>query len=162
MNTQHALVVSCGILIQSPAGYLLAHATRTPRWDIPKGKAEPGEMPLETALRETREEIGLDFEWAKEKMVDMGQHPYLASKDLHLFHLILEEPLDLTGCRCSTFIDRADGERYPETDGYAWIRPGRLRERIGKGLCAYLVARGVLQEEPNVRSGRRREKQRRR
>lgn len=29
-------------------------------WDLPKGKPEPDERPLDTALRETREEAGVD------------------------------------------------------------------------------------------------------
>ena len=30
------------------------------RWDLPKGHCEPGESDLETALRETEEETGID------------------------------------------------------------------------------------------------------
>ncbi len=30
------------------------------RWDLPKGHAESGESPIETALRETMEETGID------------------------------------------------------------------------------------------------------
>jgi len=30
------------------------------RWDLPKGHAEPGESPRQTALRETEEETGID------------------------------------------------------------------------------------------------------
>lgn len=30
------------------------------RWDLPKGHAEPGETPRQTALRETEEETGID------------------------------------------------------------------------------------------------------
>lgn len=137
-------VLSCGILVQSPAGWLLAHATRTPRWDIPKGKADPGEAPLEAALRETREEIGIDLDWAREKMVDLGRHAYLPRKDLHVFHLVLDTPLDLAQCGCSTFIEMPDGERLPETDDYAWIAEDRVRDHIGRGLAAYMTERGLL------------------
>lgn len=139
--------LSCGILIQSPAGWLLAHATRTPRWDIPKGKIEPGETPIEAALRETKEEIGLDLSWAKYKMVDMGQHPYLPRKDLHLFRLMLDEPLDLSTCSCSTFIHMADGEKLPETDDYEWIPVDKVHNHIGRGLQAYMMELGLLDEQ---------------
>lgn len=47
--------------------YLLLRAYNY--WDFPKGEVESGENPLETALRETREETGLSglsFEWGED------------------------------------------------------------------------------------------------
>ena len=38
-----AKAVSCGVLVTDGERLLLGHATRSPRWDIPKGMAEPGE-----------------------------------------------------------------------------------------------------------------------
>ena len=38
-------------------------------WDFPKGQVEPGEMPLDAARRETREETGIDrlsFDWGED------------------------------------------------------------------------------------------------
>lgn len=46
--------------------FLLLRAYRN--WDFPKGVVEPGEDPLETAVREVREEAGiheLTFRWGK-------------------------------------------------------------------------------------------------
>jgi len=44
--------LSCGILVFNPSSeLLLCHATGTFVWDIPKGGGEPGETPLQTALR---------------------------------------------------------------------------------------------------------------
>ena len=45
---------------QTPDGrrYLLVQH-RKGHWGFPKGKAEPGEQPLETALRELAEETGI-------------------------------------------------------------------------------------------------------
>ena len=46
-------VVSCGVVLLDPHGrVLLAHATETSHWDIPKGHGEEGEAPHLTALRE--------------------------------------------------------------------------------------------------------------
>jgi 8-oxo-dGTP pyrophosphatase MutT (NUDIX family) len=45
---------------------LLLRAYRN--WDFPKGQVEAGELPLEAALRETREETGIDdlvFAWGE-------------------------------------------------------------------------------------------------
>ena len=54
--------VSCGTLVVDATGrLLLGHVTHTPRWDIPKGLLDPGETTLEAAMRELREEMGLEF-----------------------------------------------------------------------------------------------------
>lgn len=140
-------VLSCGLLVTSPSGWLLAHATRTPRWDLPKGKLEPGETPLEAALRETQEETGLDFSDHVGNIQDLGRHAYLPRKDLHLFRLDLPHALDLGGCGCTTYVQRGEeGERYPETDAYAWVPPEQVFTKVGKSLMAYLEALGLLQK----------------
>ena len=51
--------ISCGVVITDGQLLLLGHATFSPRWDIPKGLAEPGETLPDAALRELREETGL-------------------------------------------------------------------------------------------------------
>ena len=51
---------------------LLLHDPRR-GWDLPKGKREPGETPLETALRETFEETGLDVSVAPELWIWIPQ-----------------------------------------------------------------------------------------
>lgn len=129
--------LSCGVLIQSPKGWLLAHATKTPRWDLPKGRAEEGESALDAAMRETHEEIGIDLTPWKSQMVDRGKHVYLPKKDLHLFTLYVDQPFDLSSCCCSTYIERS-GENIPETDAYAWVAPQDAIRMVGKSLVQYL------------------------
>lgn len=48
---------------------LCVHQTESDLWGFPKGHAEHGETPEETAVRETREEVGLTF-----RLADLG-HP---------------------------------------------------------------------------------------
>lgn len=142
-DTSSTLVLSCGLLVQSPAGWLLAHTTKTPRWDVPKGRIEPGETPLAAALRETQEETGLALHAFADRMVDLGRHRYIKKKDLHLFKLWVPAPLDLSGCACSTHVVR-HGRQYPEIDAWAWVPASRVSEKIGKGLRAYLEALSLL------------------
>jgi len=79
--------LSCGILVINPAAeLLLCHVTGAWHWDIPKGTAEPGELPRDAALRETREECGHDFE--ARPLLDLGRMAYRPRKDLHLFALL--------------------------------------------------------------------------
>ena len=67
-ETAHSPRFSAGVVVVNvtrPAvHYLLLRAYRN--WDFPKGLVEPGEQPLDAALREVREETGLDnllFDW---------------------------------------------------------------------------------------------------
>lgn len=54
---------SCGIVVyRERAGsrlYLILHYEEG-HWDLPKGHVEPGEKEMETAMRELREETGID------------------------------------------------------------------------------------------------------
>lgn len=61
---------SAGAVVLRPAGegwrYLLLRVFRT--WDFPKGGVEPGEAPIEAAVREVEEETALtvlDFRWGE-------------------------------------------------------------------------------------------------
>ena len=51
--------VACGGRVTDGKRLLLGHATRSPRWDIPKGLAEPGESLAAAAVRELAEETDL-------------------------------------------------------------------------------------------------------
>jgi len=122
-------ILSCGIiLLNEESDIFLAHATGTKHWDIPKGHSEPGESPLETMLRETKEETGIVLHGRE--LIDLGQFSYRPSKDLHLFALrILKEEINLAACVCSThFLDIQSGAMRPETDDYRWVRISRLQD----------------------------------
>ena len=135
-------VLSCGLIVRSPAGFLLAHATRTSRWDIPKGRIEPGETPQQAAMREAWEETGIDFAPWADQMTDLGRHPYIKAKDLHTFLLTLDQPLDLAGCTCHTHVVMPSGARFPETDRWAWVPEEGLAARMGPSLLAYMQRLG--------------------
>lgn len=73
---------SCGAVVvrSRPEGlrYLLLRVYGT--WDFPKGRLEPGEMPLQAAIREVEEETGLRdlaFRWGE---VYCETAPYSAGK----------------------------------------------------------------------------------
>lgn len=144
--------LSCALLVESPAGWLIAHATGTPRWDLPKGRREPGETSIAAALRECLEETGLDFHGHRDALVDMGQHSYLPQKDLHLFKLSIPEPLDLSVCSCSTRCVRHDGVEVDETDAYAWVGPAEIHTKVGKSLVRYLERLGLIAEPARLLS----------
>ena len=73
---------SAGVVVvhlgESDVQYLLLRAYKN--WDFPKGLVEPGEQPLDAALREVREETTLEklaFDWGTD-YVDTG--PYNKGK----------------------------------------------------------------------------------
>ena len=130
--------LSCGVVIESPAGILLGHATNTHLWDIPKGRQEEKETPLETAARELEEETGivLEQDWL-DKCVDLGQHEYLREKDIHLFYLSVPLAFSLKKLRCRTFVQR-EGHEYPEMDQYAWVPFADIADYSGRALVGLI------------------------
>src|SRR5579864_4075776 len=104
--------ISCGVIVTDGNRILLGHATRSPRWDIPKGGVEPGESLAAAACRELREETGLVA--PETALIPLGVRPYLRSKDLALFAWvvpILPNPSEL---HCATTFSVANGAVLPE------------------------------------------------
>ncbi len=129
-------IVSCGIVLLDPDGrVLLAHATETNHWDIPKGHGEAGEAPHVTALREMAEETGMVIE--AERLKDLGLFVYRRDKDLHLFAARASaNELDLTPCTCtSLFPRRSDGVLIPEMDAYRWCRSDEVERYASRSLA---------------------------
>ncbi|MDH3748166.1 MAG: NUDIX domain-containing protein [Gammaproteobacteria bacterium] len=74
--------LSCGVVLarQSDEGCLTLMLRAFHHWDFPKGLQEDGEQPLETALRELREETSInatEFPWG-ERFIETG--PYSRGK----------------------------------------------------------------------------------
>jgi bis(5'-nucleosidyl)-tetraphosphatase len=66
------------MVVRRQLKFLLLRAYRN--WDFPKGMVEPGEQPIDAAVREVREETTLDdisFDWG---MVYMDTGPYNKGK----------------------------------------------------------------------------------
>jgi predicted NUDIX family NTP pyrophosphohydrolase len=133
------VALSCGVLVfeREHGSLLLCHATGTPRWDIPKGRADAGESPRLAALREAAEETGLALD--ADALLDVGRISYRRGKDLHLFAALIER-VDPAALRCSsTFVDR-NGRTLPEMDRFAWVALDEASQRCGKSMAALLVS----------------------
>lgn len=117
--------LSCGVVILNPGReLLLCHVTGQNHWDLPKGGIDPGETPIQAALRETREEAGLHL--APGQLVDLGRFTYTNKKNLHLFATLMPR-FDLKLLRCeSRYLDRHAGRQLPEMDGYGWFAFARV------------------------------------
>lgn len=130
--------LSCGIVVLAPSReLLLCHVTGQRHWDLPKGGIDPGETPVQAAVRETVEETGLAF--AAESLLDLGRFTYTGKKDLHLFAALSERIDPLALCCESTFVERGSSRRLPEMDGFGWFGLDRLNELCTPRMAAVLT-----------------------
>ena len=133
-----ARVTSCGVLVTDGDRILLGHATRSPRWDIPKGVAEPGESLASTAARELLEETSLAI--APEELTDLGVHPYLRGKDLALFLWNPPRLPDPEVLSCSSRFTLPNGTQLPEFDRFGLFPWEEALSRVGKNLARVLAS----------------------
>ncbi|WP_244929040.1 NUDIX domain-containing protein [Nocardioides sp. W7] len=62
MSSHPAPIVVAGVCLRDDAGRVLSvRKAGTSRFMLPGGKLEPGETPAQAAVREVREEVGLDL-----------------------------------------------------------------------------------------------------
>ena len=131
-----AKTTSCGVIVTDGERLLLGHATRSPRWDIPKGKAEPGESLAAAARRELIEETGLDAPEAE--LRPLGVFSYLRDKDLALFGWALPQLPDPRVLVCAAQFSWK-GRMWPEFDRFGLFTPDEALVRVGKSLARLLA-----------------------
>jgi len=129
------IALSCGLVLLNEDGdVLLAHATETRHWDIPKGAPDPGEDHRDTALRETREETGLVLD--SHALIELGRFPYRRDKELHLFATRVrraEVALNTLTCT-SMFNSYHTGRPTPEMDAYRWATADEVPKYASQSL----------------------------
>lgn len=126
---------TCGVLVTDGARLLLGHATRSPRWDIPKGIAEPGEDFAVAASRELREETGLDV--PPGSLTPLGIHRYLPRKELALFEWRPDALPDPASLLCTSQFS-VDGSLLPEFDRFALFDWDNAISAVGRNMARVL------------------------
>lgn len=136
-----ACSLSCGTLVvDAQRRLLLCHVTNTKAWDIPKGLLDPGESPLEAAMRELREEAGIAF--APERFIDLGEFAYRRDKRLHLFKVEAGSELaSLADLVCSSFFPHhVTGAPTPEMDAFRWAGRAEVARLCWPRMAERLLA----------------------
>jgi 8-oxo-dGTP pyrophosphatase MutT (NUDIX family) len=129
---------SCGVIVSDGERILLGHATRSPRWDIPKGVAESSENFAEAAARELREETGLVV--SPGELVELGVHAYLRGKDLALFVWRPPQLPDPQSLACTSLFELPNGTMLPEFDRFDLFPWDEALLRVGKNLARILTS----------------------
>jgi 8-oxo-dGTP pyrophosphatase MutT (NUDIX family) len=136
---------SCGVVVSDacpraldPGGgrILLGHATRSPRWDIPKGLTEPGETFIAAARRELFEETGLAAPEVELRL--LGVHAYLRDKDLALFEWTPATLPALETLSCRSTFTLPNGAVVPEFDRFGLFEWEEALGKVGKNLARVL------------------------
>lgn len=118
-----ALAFSAGVVVarRDNDGWRLLILRAYRNWDFPKGRMEPGETPLDAAIRETGEEAGISdlaFHWGEDSIETL---PYRRGKVARYY-------LAETRQACITLPVSPELGR-PEHDEWRWVRfdeAGRL------------------------------------
>jgi len=137
--------LSCGVLVINERGKLLVgHSTGSTHWDLPKGLIDEGESPMTCALREAKEEFGLELQ--PTRLIELGRYAYYRGKDLHLFAVrttSAETRPEL--CRCTSYFKHyVTGKQVPEVDGFAWCDDTQLSARLAKSMKRLLLDKALL------------------
>ena len=133
-----AKTTSCGVIVGDGERVLLGHATRSPRWDIPKGEAEPGEGFAEAAARELQEETGLTV--PPSALIALGVHRYRRGKDLALFAWTPRTLPDPKSLVCASQFALPDGTLLPEFDRFGLFSWNEALGRVGKSMAQVLAS----------------------
>jgi 8-oxo-dGTP pyrophosphatase MutT (NUDIX family) len=111
------IVAAGGVVLElrnNDVRVVLIHRPKYDDWSLPKGKAEPGESINETALREVREETGLDCRIVCQ--LEPVRYSYRTGKDnlrSKTVHYFLMEP---AGGRLEAPGHEADAARWFDAD----------------------------------------------
>ena len=135
-----SLRTSCGVIISDREHILLGHATRSPRWDIPKGEAEPGEdSPPPQRGNCTRRPV-----FRLLRPICPAWRPHLSARQ-GFGALCLDAPLPCP-IRKSLYAARhftlPNGTVLPEFDRFALFTWDESLSRVGKNMSRVLAQIG--------------------
>lgn len=129
--------LSCSILILSDDHeILIGHVTGQRHFDLPKGTIEDGETHIQCAIREAKEEFGIDV--PENELIPLGVYNYNSVKDLSIFlWKVSKSRIDISKCVCTTTFT-INGQDVLEIDSFKWIRLDQIESHMAKSMCRVL------------------------
>ncbi len=126
-------IISCGVVITNGTQILICHPTGHTQttWDLPKGRQDPGEETITTAVRELSEETGIHI--AEDQVSLIGEYEYKHTKTLVLYKHTVDSMPDIAMLHCpSEFEDH--GVMVKEMDDYAVVDIDRALSMVNPDL----------------------------
>ena len=126
-------ITAAVVIINRDGAILGCHGTGKPResgFDFPKGLVEENETDIQGALRELREETGIELDASR--LIDAGVHKHNKEKDIHLFIYRTDKMPDIWSLECNSFFSIGE-KQFPEVDFFEIISKGN-RDKFNKVL----------------------------
>lgn len=141
--------VAAGVLFNDGNGrVLLVNPTYKKGWEIPGGYVEIGESPRAAAIREVKEELGLDIDVRNLLVLDWAPHPNEGDKLLIIFD---GGQLGQTTLDKINFVDgELSAAQFFTPEELSDVLPDRLAKRVvraARGTDSRFLEHG---EEPQV------------
>lgn len=125
--------LSCGVLVTDGDTILLCHVTGAGnRWDIPKGQPDPGEDHMDAALRELKEETGIELPEMYANVKELGYTSYTKTKDLYLVRF--EGYIDPMDMSCTSYFYDKNWKSVPEVDGFKYFKFSEISKFVTPNL----------------------------
>lgn len=126
------MITTCGVIVTDGVQMLICHPTHGRTWDLPKGRKDPNELDIDTAVRELREETGIEAD--ANQLVYLGEYDYKKNKQLILFRLNVKEMPDPALLICTSMFEM-HGKQFPEMDVFVVTTKDIAMEKVNSDLA---------------------------
>ena len=111
-------------MIDKDGNILAGHATGRKMdtgWDFPKGCVDKNESHIHAAVREMREETGINLWDIKDaQILDLGIFPHNKEKNIHIYLYQVDNFPNLDELECTSYFE-LNGKQIPEVNAFKII-----------------------------------------